>query len=47
MVEGIVEVAVVVLPIAAALLIVLFPLRRRLGLSSRSPHPDGEAEKAS
>jgi len=34
-VEGIVEVAVVVGPIAAALLIVLFPLRRRLGLSSR------------
>jgi hypothetical protein len=34
-VEGIVEVAVVVVPIAAALLIVLFPLRHRLGLSSR------------
>jgi len=36
-VEGIVEVAVVVVPIAAALLIVLFPLRHRLGLSSRQP----------
>ena len=46
-VEGIVEVAVVVVPIAAALLIVLFPLRRRLGLSSRSPHPDGGADRAS
>jgi hypothetical protein len=34
-VEGIVEVAVVVVPIAAALLIVLFPLRHRLGLSTR------------
>ncbi len=34
-VEGIAEVAVVVLPIAAVLLIVLFPLRHRLGLSSR------------
>jgi PKD repeat protein len=34
-VEGIVEVAVVVVPIATALLIVLFPLRHRLGLSPR------------
>ncbi len=34
-VEGIVEVAVVVVPIATALLIVLFPLRHRLGMSSR------------
>jgi len=32
-VEGIVEVAVVVIPIAAALLLVVFPLRHRLGLS--------------
>jgi Domain of unknown function (DUF4349)/PKD domain len=34
-VEGIVEVGVVVVPIAAALLVVLFPLRYRLGLSTR------------
>jgi len=34
-VEGIVEVAVVVVPIATALLVVLFPLRHRLALSSR------------
>jgi hypothetical protein len=44
-IEGIVEVAVVVVPIAAVLLIVLFPLRRRLGLSSRPERRDqgGEA----
>jgi len=41
-VEGIAEVAVVALPIAAALLIVLFPLRHRLGMSSSRPQPDGE-----
>ncbi|MDA4116471.1 MAG: DUF4349 domain-containing protein [Thaumarchaeota archaeon] len=46
-VEGIVEVAVVVVPIAAALLIVLLPLRRRLGLSSRSSHQGGGADRAS
>ncbi|MGH9919275.1 MAG: hypothetical protein ACRD6W_10485, partial [Nitrososphaerales archaeon] len=46
-VEGIVEVAVVVVPIAAALLLVLFPLRRRLGLSSRPPRADGGADRAS
>jgi hypothetical protein len=34
-VEGIAEVAVVILPIAAVLLLVFFPLRHRLGLSSR------------
>jgi len=34
-VEGIVEVAIVALPIAAAFLVVVFPLRHRLGLSSR------------
>lgn len=44
-VEGIVEVAVVVVPIAAALLIVLFPLRHRLGLSYRQGQK-GEEEKA-
>jgi Domain of unknown function (DUF4349)/PKD domain len=42
-VEGIIEVAVVVIPIATALLAILFPLRHRLGLSSRPPrHDDGE-----
>ena len=46
-VEGIVEVAVVAVPIAAALLIVLFPLRRRLGLSSRPSQQDEGADKAS
>jgi len=46
-VEGIVEVAVVVVPIAAALLIVLFPLRHRLGQSSRPPRQDEGADKAS
>ncbi|HVC27133.1 MAG TPA: DUF4349 domain-containing protein [Nitrososphaerales archaeon] len=40
-VEGIVEVAVVVVPIAIALLIVLFPLRHRLGLSSRRTQQGG------
>jgi uncharacterized protein DUF4349/PKD domain-containing protein len=47
-VEGIVEVAVVVVPIAAALLVVLFPLRHRLGQSSRRPQQGeaGEAEGA-
>jgi len=34
-VEGIAEVAVVVIPIATVLLLVLFPLRYRLGLSTR------------
>ena len=43
-VEGIVEVAVVVVPIAAALLIVLFPLRHRLGLSSREPQKGAGGE---
>jgi len=44
-VEGIVEVAVVVVPIAAALLVVIFPLRHRLGLSSKQPQQSvgGEA----
>ncbi len=42
-VEGIVEVAVVVVPIAAALLVVLFPLRHRLGLSSRRPRQEAGA----
>jgi len=46
-VEGIVEVAVVVVPIAAALLVILFPLRHRLGLSSRPPQEDDGADKAS
>jgi len=46
-VEGIVEVAVVVVPIAAALLIIVFPLRHRLGLSSRASERDDRAEKAS
>jgi len=46
-VEGIVEVAVVVVPIATALLMVLFPLRHRLGLSSRPPQQDEGADKAS
>jgi uncharacterized protein DUF4349/PKD domain-containing protein len=44
--EGIIEVAVVVVPIATALLIVLFPLRHRLGLSSHPPQQDEGAEKA-
>jgi hypothetical protein len=42
-VEGIVEVAVVVVPIAAALLVVLFPLRHRLGLSSHRPRQEAGA----
>jgi PKD repeat protein len=42
-IEGIVEVAVVVIPIAAALLVVLFPLRHRLGLSSKQPRQSGQA----
>jgi Domain of unknown function (DUF4349)/PKD domain len=46
-VEGIVEVAVVVVPIATALLIILFPFRHRLGLSSRPPQNDDGADKAS
>ena len=46
-VEGIVEVAVVVVPIAAALLIVFFPLRHRLGMSSRQPRQVEGADKAS
>jgi len=51
-VEGIAEVAVVAVPIAAALLIVLFPLRHRLGMSSSRPQTDeegkaGGADKAS
>lgn len=46
-VEGIVEVAVVVVPIAAAVLVILFPLRHRLGLSSRRPQRDQGAERAS
>jgi len=46
-VEGIVEVAVVVIPVAAALLIILFPLRHRLGLSSRAAQQDEGAGKAS
>ncbi len=45
-VEGIVEVAVVVVPIAAALLIALFPLRHRLGMSSRRPQKDEGGEAA-
>jgi hypothetical protein len=44
-VEGIAEVAVVVVPIAVALLIVLFPLRHRLGLSSRQSQ-EGEGGNA-
>lgn len=44
-VEGIVEVAVVVVPIVTALLIILFPLRHRLGLSSRGRQDDeGESD---
>lgn len=39
-VEGIVEVAVVIVPIAVALLVVVFPLRYRLGLSSRRPRQE-------
>jgi hypothetical protein len=46
-VEGILEVAVVVVPIAAALLIVFLPLRHRLGLSPRPPRQDEGADKAS
>jgi len=44
-VEGIVEVAVVVVPIAAALLVALFPLRHRLGMSSGRQQGE-EEEKA-
>ncbi len=45
-VEGIIEVAVVVVPIAAALLLVLFPLRHRLGQSSRRTQGAGQGEPA-
>jgi PKD repeat protein len=45
-VEGIIEVAVVVVPVATALLVVLFPLRHRLGLSSRPARHDDGADKA-
>jgi len=41
-VEGIVEVAVVILPIAGVLLLVFFPLRHRLGLSSSPRQGAGE-----
>jgi len=40
-VEGIIEVAVVVLPIAGAVLLVAYPLRRRLEASSRAQQTDG------
>jgi hypothetical protein len=42
-VEGIAEVAVVIVPIATVLLIVLFPLRYRLGLSSRKAQQTKES----
>jgi Domain of unknown function (DUF4349)/PKD domain len=42
-VEGMAEVAVVVVPIATALLMVLFPLRHRLGLSSKRSQQTKEA----
>ena len=46
-VEGIAEVAVVIVPIATVLLLVLFPLRYRLGLSSRKSQHGGEGDRAS
>jgi PKD repeat protein len=46
-VEGIAEVAVVVVPIVTVLLLVLFPLRYRLGLSSRKASHGGESAGAS
>ena len=45
--EGIAEVAVVVVPIVTVLLLVLFPLRYRLGLSSRKASHVGEGAGAS
>ncbi len=41
-VEGMVEVAVVVLPVAGAVVLVLFPLRHRLSAPARRPEPKGE-----
>jgi PKD repeat protein len=46
-VEGIAEVAVVVVPIVTVLLLVLFPLRYRLGISSRKAQHSGASEGAS
>jgi PKD repeat protein len=46
-VEGIAEVAVVVVPIVTVLLLVLFPLRYRLGLSSRKASHGAESAGAS
>jgi len=42
-VEGIIEVAIVAVPIAAAFLVVLFPLRHRLGLSPRKAQQTKES----
>ncbi|HYR04112.1 MAG TPA: PKD domain-containing protein, partial [Nitrososphaerales archaeon] len=46
-VEGIAEVAVVVVPIVTVVLLVLFPLRYRLGLSSRKASHGAESAGAS